>query len=54
MCLYNPYKSLLLQKKPFLILIQEMPFFQDHIIVAVFADNDSPLIGLRNLVMPIR
>jgi hypothetical protein len=28
--------------------------FQDHIIVAVFADEDSPLIGLRNLVMPIR
>ena len=28
--------------------------FQDHIIVAVFADDDSPLIGLRNLVMPIR
>jgi hypothetical protein len=27
---------------------------QDHIIVAVFADEDSPLIGLRNLVMPIR
>ena len=29
-------------------------FLQDHIIVAVFADDDSPLIGLRNLVMPIR
>ena len=23
-------------------------------IVAVFADGDSPLIGLRNLVMPLR
>ena len=23
-------------------------------IVAVFADEDSPLIGLRNLVMPLR
>ena len=29
-------------------------YFQDHIIVAVFADDYSPLIGLRNLVMPIR
>ena len=28
--------------------------FQDHVIVAVFADEDSPLIGLRNLVMPLR
>ena len=27
---------------------------QDHVIVAVFAEKDSPLIGLRNLVMPIR
>ena len=27
---------------------------QDHVIVAVFADGDSPLIGLRNLVMPLR
>jgi potassium large conductance calcium-activated channel subfamily M alpha protein 1 len=24
------------------------------VIVAVFANKDSPLIGLRNLVMPIR
>ncbi len=23
-------------------------------IVAVFADDDSPLVGLRNLVMPLR
>ena len=29
-------------------------FFQDHVIVAVFAEPDSPLIGLRNLIMPIR
>ena len=28
--------------------------FQDHVIVAVFANEDSPLIGLRNLVMPLR
>ena len=27
---------------------------QDHVIVAVFAEEDSPLIGLRNLVMPLR
>ncbi len=27
---------------------------QDHVIVAVFAEDDSPLIGLRNLVMPLR
>ena len=31
-----------------------MTILQDHVIVAVFADDDSPLIGLRNLVMPIR
>lgn len=29
-------------------------FLQDHVIVSVFADPDSPLIGLRNLVMPLR
>ena len=31
-----------------------MTILQDHVIVAVFAETDSPLIGLRNLVMPIR
>ena len=31
-----------------------MTILQDHVIVAVFAEIDSPLIGLRNLVMPIR
>ena len=31
-----------------------MTVLQDHVIVAVFADDDSPLIGLRNLVMPLR
>ena len=31
-----------------------MTILQDHVIVAVFADDDSPLIGLRNLVMPLR
>ena len=29
-------------------------FFQDHVIIAVFAEADSALIGLRNLVMPLR
>lgn len=31
-----------------------MTVMQDHVIVAVFAEADSPLIGLRNLVMPMR
>eukprot|EP00095_Tigriopus_kingsejongensis_P012668 maker-scaffold22_size673200-snap-gene-1.19 protein:Tk12668 transcript:maker-scaffold22_size673200-snap-gene-1.19-mRNA-1 annotation:"calcium-activated potassium channel" len=31
-----------------------MTVLQDHVIVAVFANEDSPLIGLRNLVMPLR
>lgn len=31
-----------------------MTVMQDHVIVAVFAEEDSPLIGLRNLVMPMR
>ncbi|XP_059098255.1 calcium-activated potassium channel slowpoke-like isoform X2 [Tigriopus californicus] len=31
-----------------------MTVLQDHVIVAVFANDDSPLIGLRNLVMPLR
>jgi len=31
-----------------------MTILQDHVIVAVFAEPDSPLIGLRNLVMPMR
>ena len=31
-----------------------MTILQDHVIIAVFAEPDSPLIGLRNLVMPIR
>lgn len=26
----------------------------NHVIVCVFADGQSPLIGLRNLVMPLR
>ena len=25
-----------------------------HVVVCLFADRDSPLIGLRNLVMPLR
>ena len=37
------------------VYIRYFPFFfQDHVIVAVFAEPDSPLIGLRNLIMPIR
>lgn len=28
--------------------------FSQHIVVCVFADATSPLIGLRNLVMPLR
>lgn len=31
-----------------------MTVMTDHIILAVFAEPDSPLIGLRNLVMPMR
>ena len=25
-----------------------------HVVVCLFADHDSPLIGLRNLIMPLR
>merc|ERR550519_763322 len=28
--------------------------FASHIIIAIFAESDSPLLGLRNLVMPLR
>ena len=28
--------------------------FAGHVVVAVFAEPDSPLLGLRNLVMPLR
>lgn len=31
-----------------------MTILQDHVIVAVFAEPDSPILGLRNLVMPMR
>ena len=30
------------------------PSFSNHVVVCVFADAHSPLIGLRNLVMPLR
>ena len=28
--------------------------FAGHIVVGIFAEDDSPLLGLRNLVMPLR
>ena len=28
--------------------------FAGHIVIGIFADDDSPLLGLRNLVMPLR
>lgn len=31
-----------------------MTVLSGHVVVCVFADSDSPLIGLRNLVMPLR
>ena len=31
-----------------------MTVFSGHVVVCLFADPDSPLIGLRNLVMPLR
>lgn len=31
-----------------------MTVFNGHVVVCLFADPDSPLIGLRNLVMPLR
>ena len=37
-----------------LVTLVKSSHHQDHVIVAVFADGDSPLIGLRNLVMPLR
>ena len=30
------------------------PSFSNHVVVCLFADAHSPLIGLRNLVMPLR
>lgn len=34
--------------------IAAMTVFNGHIVVCLFADPDSPLVGLRNLVMPLR
>ena len=31
-----------------------LPSFSNHVVVCLFADAHSPLIGLRNLVMPLR
>jgi potassium large conductance calcium-activated channel subfamily M alpha protein 1 len=31
-----------------------MTVFNGHVVVCLFADSDSPLVGLRNLVMPLR
>ena len=31
-----------------------MTVLNGHVVVCLFADADSPLIGLRNLVMPLR
>ena len=28
--------------------------FAGHIVIGIFADDSSPLIGLRNLLMPLR
>ena len=41
------------------ILLQDrnqaaMTVLNGHVVVCLFADPDSPLIGLRNLVMPLR
>ena len=30
------------------------PSFSNHVVVCLFADAHSPLVGLRNLVMPLR
>ena len=30
------------------------PSYSNHVVVCLFADAHSPLIGLRNLVMPLR
>ncbi len=31
-----------------------LKIFSNHVVVCLFADANSPLIGLRNLVMPLR
>ena len=31
-----------------------MKIFSNHVVVCLFADANSPLVGLRNLVMPLR
>ena len=28
--------------------------FTEHVVLAIFADEDSPNLGLRNLIMPLR
>ncbi|KAG9509259.1 Calcium-activated potassium channel slowpoke, partial [Fragariocoptes setiger] len=34
--------------------VAAMTVFNGHVVVCLFADPDSPLVGLRNLVMPLR
>ena len=31
-----------------------MTILSDHVVVCIFATSASPLIGLRNLIMPLR
>lgn len=31
-----------------------MTVLSNHVVVCIFSEQDSPLIGLRNLVMPLR
>ena len=32
----------------------EQTMMADHVVLAIFSDEDSPNLGLRNLVMPLR
>ena len=39
---------------PFQDRTKSTSLLNGHVVVCLFADPDSPLIGLRNLVMPLR
>lgn len=49
-CSSRDFESVLLSNKDDL----SATVFTDHIVVCIFADSNSPLIGLRNFVMPLR
>lgn len=56
---YPSYTDMCVLMSKILIFFQDrnqaaMTVLNGHVVVCLFADPDSPLIGLRNLVMPLR